>query len=427
MAKNNNITGILVRIGIVIGCVLAVSLTIYIISRLMARPEAADQSTGSLTTAASQIPEPVQTTGAETEPSDEEEMNSVDVSQLIDQMTLAEKVAQLFIISPEQLTGLEMVTEADENFRQAFEKYPVGGLILFAGNLEDPVQITQLNHELQMISQEQSGLPLFLSIDEEGGDVARIGKHKNFPVEKVPQMKTIGASGQASKAFEAGAVIGAYLNDYGFNMDFAPVADVLSNADNAVVKTRSFGEDANLVAEMAAAFLDGLELHQVLGVPKHFPGHGATQGDTHDGFSYTNKTWEQLEETELVPFYAMVEQEVPFIMVGHISLPMILGDNTPASLSAAVIQGYLREVMNYDGLIITDALNMGAVQNHYPAGEAAVMTLTAGADLLLMPADFPAAYEAVLAAVENGQITEARLDESLVRILSLKIKMQESK
>ena len=206
-------------------------------------------------------------------------------------------------------------------------------------------------------------------------------------------------------------------------MDFAPDADVLTNPDNTVVKNRSFGSDPQMVTDMVKAYLDGLESHLVYGVPKHFPGHGATAEDSHQGFAYIQKSWEELEQAELVPFRAMAPDQVDFLMVGHISIPKILGDDTPASLSYEAITGYLRGEIGYQGIVITDALNMGAIQNHYSSSEACIRSFLAGTDMLLMPADFKSAYQGVLGAVREGRISEERLKESVIRILMVKRKL----
>ncbi|GAA6479976.1 hypothetical protein K250101E9_27390 [Enterocloster aldenensis] len=342
----------------------------------------------------------------------------------LEAMSLEEKAAQLFIITPEQLTGCSQVTRTGEVTREALRKYPVGGLIYFSNHLEDADQLRTMTGDTQKMAMEEIGIPLFLSMDEEGGDIARIGNHGGFQVKQVPPMDVIGASGDSSQAYEAGSTIGAYLHEYGVNLDFAPDVDVLTNPDNTVVKRRSFGSDPQLVSEMSLAYLKGLWEHGVYGAPKHFPGHGATKGDSHEGFAYTDKTWEELEESELKPFYAMVGNQVPFIMAGHISLPEITGGDLPCSLSVQVIQEYLRDRMGYEGIIITDALNMGAIEDHYPSGQAAVMALKAGVDMLLMPADFPAAYEAVVEGAGNGEIPLERLDASVLRILTLKAEIR---
>lgn len=335
-------------------------------------------------------------------------------------MMTEEKVAQLFIITPEQLTGYEKVTRAKEATKDALKKYPVGGLIYFSENLQNEEQVKELTKDTKAIAEELGILPLFLALDEEGGEVVRLARRDVFSVPKVPLMSEIGATGDVNQAREAGDTIGAYLQDYGFNLDFAPDADVLTNPENKVVKKRSFGSDPGLVTRMTEAYLDGLESHGVCGVPKHFPGHGATAEDSHEGFAYVDKTWEQLEEADLVPFRACVKRQVPFIMSGHISLPEITGEDIPCSLSPLALKGYLRDTMGYEGIIITDALGMGAIQNHYDSAEAAVLALEAGADMLLMPASFQTAYEGVTEAVRQGRISEERLEESVIRIVRVK-------
>lgn len=349
------------------------------------------------------------------------------IQDILSRMTLNQKVAQLFIITPEALTGYTTVTRAGDATRCALQEYPVGGLIYFSQNLQTPDQFREMTGETQEYALALQGFPLFLSIDEEGGTVARLANHSGFGLPRVDTMAGIGAGGDPAKAYEAGSLIGAYLEDFGINLNYAPDADVLTNPKNTVVRDRSFGSDPELVAQMAEAYLKGLEEHRVYGTPKHFPGHGATEGDSHMGFAYTGKTWEELEKAELVPFARMIADGTPFLMAGHISAPAITGDDTPSSLSRQMLTGYLRDTMGYDGIIITDALNMGAIQDNYPSGKAAVMAFTAGADLLLMPADFKEAYNGILDAVQNGDVTEKRIDESLTRILKVKLEWMESK
>ncbi len=348
-------------------------------------------------------------------------IDNTNIRTIISQMSLEQKAAQLFIITPEALTGFQTVTQAGDATYKALQEYPVAGLIYFPQNLQNPKQLKTMTARTQELAAGLNQLPLFLSIDEEGGKVARIANHEGFDLPKVDTMAEIGKSRDISRAYEAGSVIGEYLEELGINLDFAPDADVLTNPDNTVVLDRSFGSDPVLVTQMTKAYMKGLEEHHVYGTPKHFPGHGATQGDSHKGFAYTYKTWDELEQAELVPFAGLIQDNTPFIMAGHISLPRITGDDTPSSLSPQVLTGYLRETMGYKGIIITDALNMGAVQDNYPPDQAAVMALQAGADLLLMPADFREAYGGVLDAVKTGELTEERIDQSLTRILSVKL------
>lgn len=337
------------------------------------------------------------------------------------QMTLEERVLQMFMITPEALTGYGTVTAAGDVTYQSLQKYPVGGIILFAQNVIDQDQLGTMNGNLQNYSEEITGLPMFISVDEEGGKVARIAKNSNFSVETFSDMRSIGDSGDTAKAYEVGNTIGAYLNQYGFNLDFAPDADVLTNPDNQVIGTRSFGTDPYVVSEMTQSVVKGLEDNQVYACLKHFPGHGATSGDTHAGYAYTDKTLDELMQSELVPFSNGIQNGVHFIMVSHIAAPQVTGDNLPASLSPYMIQNVLREQMGYDGIVITDAMNMGAISDSYGSADAAVRAVNAGADIVLMPKDFVSAYQGVLNAVENGTISTDRIDESVRRILRLKM------
>ena len=237
-------------------------------------------------------------------------------------------------------------------------------------------------------------------------------------------MNLIGKSGDTDKAYEVGVTIGTYLSDLGFNVDFAPVADVLTNSENQIVAKRSFGSDSELVTNMVLAEMKGFEETGILSCVKHFPGHGCTIGDTHEGYAYTDKTREELQQEELVPFQEACANGVPFVMVAHISAPNVIGDNTPSSLSPVMITDILRNEWNYDGIVITDALNMGAIVQNYSSADAAVKALQAGADMLLMPENFQEAYQGVLDALENGTLTQEQIDCSVRRILNVKLSMQ---
>lgn len=345
------------------------------------------------------------------------------INQKISGMTLQQKVAQLFVITPEALTGYKAITTAGEVSRNALESYPVGGLIYFDQNIVDSVQLKTMTGNVQQYADKIEGMPLFLATDEEGGAVARIGKNSNFEVKQYPNMASIGATKDYNKAYEVGDTIGGYLHEYGINLDFAPDADVLTNPNNTVIGDRSFGTDADLVTKMALKTAQGLADNEVLSCFKHFPGHGATAGDTHEGYAYTNKTLNELQQSELVPFQAAVDNNIPFIMVSHISVPNVIGDNTPSTLSRVMITDVLRNQMEYDGIVITDAMDMGAIVNNYSSQDAAIQAIKAGADMILMPQDFKAAYQGMLDAVADGTISEQRINESLERILRVKLNM----
>ncbi len=340
------------------------------------------------------------------------------VEDIISNMTLHEKVCQLFVVTPEKLMNSGTVTSVDSSVKAKLLEYPVAGFIFFAGNLVDREQTTTMLSNLQEYSDDINGLPFYTCVDEEGGRVARIGNNPNFGVAKIGAMSTIVTR---DAAYDAGCTIGSYLNELGFNFDFAPDADVLTNPLNTVINDRSFGSDADVVSEFAVAYAQGLQANNVISTFKHFPGHGSTEGDTHEGYAYTTKTYEELLEAELKPFAAAADNKVDAIMVAHISVPAILGDNTPCTLSKYMITDVLRGDLGYQGLVITDALNMGAVTNEYSSDEVAVKAILAGNDLLLMPEDFYLAYEGVMDAISQGVITEDRIDESLRRIIKSKI------
>ena len=345
-------------------------------------------------------------------------------AQLVSQMTLEDKIAQMFVITPNALTGYASgVTAAGDTTKEAYQSRPVGGIVYMADNLTDPEQTTTMLSNMQEIARERTGLPVFLCVDEEGGSVARIAGNDAFGVTDVGNMSDIGASGDVQNAYNAGSTIGSYLAALGFNVDFAPVADVLTNPDNQVIGQRSFGSDAQTVAGMVTSELQGLSAAGVYGMVKHFPGHGGTSGDSHDGAVSTDKTLEELMAEELVPFQSAIDGGVNFVMVGHISAPNVTGDNAPATLSKVLITDVLRGQMGYNGIVITDAMNMEAITGFYNSDKAAVLAVTAGADMILMPADYNTAYTGILNAVNDGTITEERINESVTRIVKAKLAM----
>ena len=355
---------------------------------------------------------------AQTKPTKTEE-----VQNIVDSMSLEEKVAQLFLVQPEAIVDIGTATAAGDATKQAINKTPVGGFVYFSDNLQSEQQVQDMLRNVQKYSEDRIGLPAFLSVDEEGGTVARVASTGRFDVTDVGDMAKIGASGDVQQAKQAGETIGSYLSELGFNLDFAPDADVFTNPDNTVVKKRSFGSDPRVVSDMSLAVAQGLAQHQVYSVYKHFPGHGATAGDTHQGYAYTAKTLDELKQSELIPFENAIQNNAEFIMAAHISAPRVTGDDTPASLSKTMITDILRGQMGYDGIVVTDAMNMGAVTEQYTSAQAAVKALQAGADIVLMPEDFQEAYQGVLDAVKDGTLTEQRINESVTRIVKVKVHM----
>lgn len=340
------------------------------------------------------------------------------VEMILKEMTLEEKIYQMFIVTPEQLTGVSKVTAAGDLTKQKLQQYPVGGLVYFSANLVSKNQTKTMLSKVQKYANEIEGVDLFLCVDEEGGRVARVANNKAFRVKAVGPMAKVSSE---EEAYNCGETIGAYLSELGFNVDFAPDADVLTNKSNSVIGDRSFGSDAELVTKYAVAYSDGLHAHGIMSTFKHFPGHGATEADTHEGYAYTNATYEELMAAELQPFSAAQVCGVDLVMVAHISAPNVVGDDTPCSLSEKMITGILRTDLGYDGLVITDAMNMGAIAQNYESGSASKMAVKAGVDIILMPSDFQAAYSSLYTAVKSGEISEERIDESVRRILTAKI------
>ena len=356
-----------------------------------------------------------------------------DVEAQLQKMTLREKVGQLFYVRPECLdttihfnlpSGIDASADDIKEIKlQAVnatmlgvnEKYPVGGIILYAHNIDNETQLATFIAQIRALK----GSPL-LCIDEEGGRVARIGNNTNFKVEKFESMGAIGATGDPQKAYYCGNTIGTYLNRYGFDIDFAPVADVNTNSENIVIGARAFSDNPAVAAPMVVSYLQGLKDAGVTGCIKHFPGHGDTKADTHYGYAQSLKTWEQMRDCEMVTFKAGIQWGTQLIMTAHIAVPNVTGSDIPATMSSVILQDKLRGELGYQDIIITDAMEMGAITKQYTNAEAAVGTLQAGADIVLGPQNFVEAFDAVVKAVENGVLTEQRINESVRRVLKLK-------
>ena len=358
-----------------------------------------------------------------TVPDSEVESVTMDaVETMLWQMTLEEQVAQMFVVTLDALSdATDSLKTVDETVRNSFSRIPVGGVLCMGENLKEPKQTMALCDDLQSLSMERLGLPLFLCVDEEGGTVARISGNPSFGLTPIPPMSEIGATGDSKQASEIGRTIGIYLSALGFNVDFAPDADVLTNPQNRVVGSRSFGSSAERVTEMALAFSKGLSERGVLPCWKHFPGHGGTKEDSHKGVAILHASMEELlQSEELSPFLHAARAGVPMIMTGHIAVPEAVGTTYPASLNGKLI-GILRGPgVEYDGLLITDSLGMRAITQLVSPAEAAVLAVEAGNDLLLLSDHLEEAYQAVLTAVADGRISEERINESVRRILRCK-------
>ncbi|MCI6386242.1 MAG: glycoside hydrolase family 3 protein [Clostridiales bacterium] len=339
--------------------------------------------------------------------------------QILDTMTLEEKLWQLFFVAPEALTGEDAVTESSDALQQALAEKPVGGVILFARNLISREQTVSLLADVKSASR----LAPFLGVDEEGGTVSRVGANSAMGVTQLQDMSAYGASGDASALYGDLYNLAQSLNTLGFNVDFAPVADVTTGSDENPMKLRSFSSDPERCASMVSVSVGALQDGGVAACLKHFPGYGTATADDHNGSVSLDRTLEQLEQTEFVPFSAGIDKGAYFVMVSHLSVPAVTGDDTPADLSEKLVTELLRNTLHFQNIVITDAQNMGSIAQNYTSAEAAVAALRAGVDMVLMPQDLQEAYDGVVKAIADGVLTEDRIDRSVLRILNVKIQL----
>ncbi len=341
------------------------------------------------------------------------------IKEIINSMTLEEKVGQLFIVAFRKDKNNSPIIEINEDIKKQIRKFHLGGIILFSENIDTISQTKKLIADMQR----ESRIPLFVAVDEEGGIVSRINDSKKMHATRFPNNYIIGSTNDEDIAYEVGKAIGEEIKALGFNMNFAPVADVNSNPDNPVIGNRSFGDNAELVSKMVASEVKGIQNQKISSIIKHFPGHGDTSSDSHTGQVVINHNRNRLEEIEFIPFKKGIDAGVDGIMTAHIQVPKLTGDNLPATFSYKFLTEILRKQFGFDRLIVTDALEMGAVSKFWTSEEASKNAFKAGADILLMPESLEEAYLGVLNGVNTGEIAIDRVNESVYRILKIKLKL----
>ncbi len=334
------------------------------------------------------------------------------IAEQIENMTIEEKIGQMVIV------GLEGY-EPDENAEAMIRDYHVGGFILFRNNVKSSGQLLTL---LNTLKQENTvnKVPLFLSVDEEGGRIDRMPED----ISKLPSNMDIGKINNGDFSYKIGGLLAQQIKAFGFNMDFAPVLDIFSNPKNTVIGDRSFGTGADVVSKLGIQTMKGIREGGIIPVVKHFPGHGDTIIDSHVGLPSVDYDMERLTSFEFVPFKEAIDNQADVVMVAHILLSKI-DPEYPASLSKTVITDVLRDQLGFKGVIVTDDMTMGAIEKNYEVGKAAVRSVNAGSDIVLVCHEHEkrlAVLDALLKAAEDGTITEERVNESLYRILSLKSK-----
>lgn len=328
------------------------------------------------------------------------------VEDKLSEMTLDQKIAQMLVIDHRDTKTY------DELYRE-FRNYMPGGFILFKENMDTYLKTKSLIENLKGYND----IPLIIGMDQEGGLVQRLKYIKDVQVTDIPYMYYLGQTNDESLAYDVGRVMAEELRTIGVNVVFSPDIDVYSNPDNTVIGKRSFGSDYLLVSKMANSLARGLEDTGVIPTYKHFPGHGDTATDSHKDLPIINKSYAELQNLELQTFKRAIDNNAKLIMVGHIALPEVTGDNTPASLSKVLITDILKNEMNYEGLVITDALNMKALTNSYTAEEIVTKAVEAGVDILLMPGDVKSTIDYV-----KNNISVERIEESVKKILIFKYK-----
>lgn len=345
----------------------------------------------------------------EQEPSEEEKLKKK-IEDTISKMSLNEKVGQMIVISYEN----EYTDELDNILKVV----KPGGFIVF------PQNVTTYNGTVEYISKVKNTatIPMLISIDQEGGRVQRIKNISDVNVQTIPAMLELGKTNDTELSYNVGTVLAKELSAFGVNADFAPVLDVFSNPNNTVIGNRAFGTDSNTVIKMALPFAHGMESQGIIPTFKHFPGHGDTTSDSHVELPVVTKTKEELYQNELLTFKAAIEDNAQIIMTAHIALPNVTGDYTPATMSKVIINDILRNELGFNGVVITDAINMRALRDNYTIDEICSYSINAGVDMILMPLDPIEASNTIENLVNNGTISEERINESVKRILTLKYK-----
>lgn len=330
------------------------------------------------------------------------------VNYKMDNLSIDEKIAQMLIV-------YYIGDEYDENLSNIIKEVKPGGFILMSDN------ITTYDRTLNFVKgmQNDSDIPMIKSTDEEGGSVQRIKGIRDISVTDIPYMYYLGQTKDKNLAYKVGEIIANELRTIGVNLTYAPVMDIYSNPNNTVIGKRSFGSDPNTVYDMATSLKNGIEDNLVNTCIKHFPGHGDTETDSHFEIPIINKTLDELENSDLLPFIKSIN-DTNMIMVGHIALPKITNSSIPASLSKEIVTDLLKNKYNYKGLVITDALNMGSLTNNYSDKEIYTMAINAGVDLLLMPNGSKNAIKYIKEAIDDEEIDINTINESVRKILTYK-------
>lgn len=341
---------------------------------------------------------------------------SDNIDDLISSMSVEDKIGQMFFITRRMNEDEQRQLSLDDDLRKIIETYKPGGFIFFEQNIYSIPQTKTFIEDLQ----ESSTIPMFIGIDEEGGIVTRLNKAEKLRSTQMPDPYTIGLTKNPENAYNVSKAISEEIKSLGFNLNFAPVADIFSNPLNKVIGKRAYSSDPEIASVMVTEAVKATMENGVIPVIKHFPGHGDTIQDSHTGIAIVENDIDRLRNVEFLPFRAGIEAGVPMVMTAHVLTPHITNDELPATLSKTILSDILRKELKFDGVIITDGLEMSAISSYFSEEEAVVLAVEAGVDILLLPRNFETAFDALLQAVKNGRISEDRIDESVRRILKVK-------
>jgi len=347
----------------------------------------------------------------------EEKLDEI-VEAVIQVMPIEDKVAGLFFVTPEDITGVNVAVKAGEGTQEALNKYAIGGMFYRSQNIIDEIQLKEMIANTVAWSK----YPVFVGVEEEGGQNSTISRSSILIEEAAASPAVIAATSNPEVAYNAGKITAEYLVELGFTLNFAPSCDVLIDTNNSFMRERSYGSNPDIVAQMVSSAVKGMTEQGMSVCLKHFPGIGDLKQDPDKGITTTQRTIQHYKDNDMKVFQAGIEAGAEFVMISNAAVPAINGDNTPCSLSKTIVTDFLRTEMGYDGIVITDALDEMAITEYYEPDEAAILALKAGCDMIMMPEDFDRAYNGVLEAVQNGTISEERINDALKRIYRVKYK-----
>ncbi len=331
------------------------------------------------------------------------------IDSMINNMSLDEKIGQMIIIAYRN-------DEVDNTLENSIKEVKPGGFILFSENFTTYDKTIKFIKDIKSLSK----IPMFISVDQEGGNVQRLLYLQDKEVSNIPYMYDVGSKNDLEYTYNVGRVIAEELRVFGINMDFAPCIDVYSNVNNTVIGKRSFGKNAEIVSKQGIKLANGLRDNGIIPVYKHFPGHGNTSVDSHFDLPIVNKSKEELMKLDLIPFINAIKEDASVIMIGHLAVPKITGNNEPASLSKKLITYFLKDELEFKGLVTTDSLEMGAITNRYKEEDICGMAVESGVDILLMPTSSRTCLNSVKTYIKNGKINETDINNSVKKILKLK-------